>query len=95
MTLQTCDYHPKPELVYGNIEYNTSKPNGTFGKIIEGTKQQLIVYITHFEMCVCDRTNYMYSKGEMYYSKSSRQINIDTLEVSINGGEYEKYVIKL
>ena len=90
MTLQTCDYHEKSKLVFGIPVFQFSKPNGIFGSNGKGIQQQIVVQLTSFQKCVCEKENYQYKKDEVYYSSCSYLINRDTLEVSVNGEMFEK-----
>jgi hypothetical protein len=90
MTLQTCDHHAKPKLVYGIPNFQFTKPNGTFGNKKEGTEQQIVVHLTSFQKCVCSKENYKYRLNEIHYSRGSHLINRETLEVSVNGSLFEK-----
>ncbi len=94
MTLQTCDFHEKPKLVYGTPEFQFTKPNGTFAIKKEGTEQQIVVHLISFQKCVCSKENYQYRENEVYFSKMSRLINRDTLEISISGSQFLKVSIE-
>ena len=91
MTLQTCSYHTKPELVYGIPEFQFKKfCVSTFGIKKQGTEQQVVVHLRTFHRGVNEKENYQYKAGEVFFSQTTMLINRDTLEVSVNGSEFEK-----
>lgn len=46
-------------------------------------------YISNFELCVNEIENSFYKAGERYKSAYSVEIDIETLEISINNLDYE------
>lgn len=75
--------HQKPKLVYGIPEFLASKsPNDN--------KQKMLCYMLSWEKCINEKQNYMYQAGEHYLSRSAIPIQRDSLEVSINGSQFEQ-----
>lgn len=46
-------------------------------------------FMKNYELCICTQTNRFYSENEQYKATYSGEIIIDTLEVSIDGKEWE------
>lgn len=46
-------------------------------------------YLNNYNICFCSKSNYIYREGEEYKSEYSYQIDIDTLQISIDGGEWQ------